>query len=264
VAQELWQEILLPSAEESIWELFHENSKIGEYSQAPSNEEVCARMNDLHESLPFEGYPIVELPSVLNALPVPLDKAIAGRRSVRTFRPQRISLDHLATLLHYGYGISQNNTGTSFPRPFRVVPSGGALYPLEIFFYSASINGLDAGLYHYNSSSHHLRFLREGNAIATISAMIIQPEIAIGASLMFFITAVFERSVFKYSDRGYRFILLEAGHVAQNFNLVGQALGLASVNIGGFLDRRVDDFLGLDGLTHSTIYMLAFGGTPTS
>jgi SagB-type dehydrogenase family enzyme len=77
--------------------------------------------------------------------------------------------------------------------------------------------------------------------------------------MVIFITSVFERSVFKYGDRGYRFIFLEAGHVAQNINLVAYGLGLASVNIGGFLDRRVDDFLGLDGLTHSTIYMIAIG-----
>jgi SagB-type dehydrogenase family enzyme len=95
----------------------------------------------------------------------------------------------------------------------------------------------------------------------TISKRLVQSDIGQNASLIVFITAVFERSVFKYGDRGYRFIFLEAGHVAQNINLVATALGLGSVNIGGFFDREIDEFLDLDGVTHSTIYMVAIGGT---
>src|SRR5207245_9426145 len=140
-----------------------------------------------------------------------------------------------------------------------VVPSGGARYPLEIFFHSATIEGLQAGLYHYNPAENHLRFLRKGDATNKIAEAMAYPDLAAGASLLVFITAVFERSIFKYGDRGYRFILLEAGHVAQNINLVTNALGLGGTNIGGFFDRQIDDFLGLDGVTHSTIYMIAIG-----
>jgi SagB-type dehydrogenase family enzyme len=88
---------------------------------------------------------------------------------------------------------------------------------------------------------------------------VVQNTIPQAASLTIFITALFERTVFKYGERGYRFILLEAGHVAQNINLVAAALGLGCLNIGGFFDREIDDFLSLDGITHSTIYMIAIG-----
>lgn len=77
--------------------------------------------------------------------------------------------------------------------------------------------------------------------------------------LQFTVDAVFERSTFKYGDRGYRYALLEAGHVAQNLNLAATALNYGCVNIGGFFDRKIDQFLGLDGLTHSTIYMMLIG-----
>jgi SagB-type dehydrogenase family enzyme len=94
---------------------------------------------------------------------------------------------------------------------------------------------------------------------------LVQPELAQGASLIIFLTAIFERSIFKYKERGYRYILLEAGHVAQNLNLVANAFGLGCVNIGGYFDREIDDLLDLDGVTHSTIYMIAIGGkTDTS
>jgi len=42
-------------------------------------------------------------------------------------------------------------------------------------------------------------------------------------------------------------------------NLAATALGLGCVNIGGYFDREIDELLGLDGLTHSTLYMIAVG-----
>jgi len=52
---------------------------------------------------------------------------------------------------------------------------------------------------------------------------------------------------------------LEAGYVAQNINLVSNALGLGCVNVGGYFDRQIDKLLGIDGITHSTIYMMGIG-----
>jgi len=89
---------------------------------------------------------------------------------------------------------------------------------------------------------------------------LVQKNLAYDSSVLFFITALFERATFKYGDRGYRFVLLEAGHVAQNINLASGGLRLGCMNIGGFFDRQIDDLLGLDGVTHSTVYLVAVGG----
>jgi SagB-type dehydrogenase family enzyme len=155
----------------------------------------------------------------------------------------------------------RSNEGTGLPRASRAVPSGGALYPLEIFFFSKAIEGFDAGLYHYNPGQNILRRLRDGDLSPEISRCLVdfQSNLATDASLMVFVTALFERSTFKYGARGYRFALLEAGHLAQNLNLIAGALGLGSINIGGYYDRRVDEVLGLDGLLHSTLYMIGIG-----
>ena len=264
--QRVWQEIFMPgSNEEQLWELFHENSKVGRHTQALSKEEVRSRIGEFHESLPFEGYPRMDLPPSLAPLSLSLEQAITTRTSVRNFSPRELTLEQIATLFFYAYGVTRKNTDTSFPRPFRVVPSGGALYPLEIFFHTASLKGHSSGIYHYNAAEHCLRHLHEGDDTQRISLGLVQPELAQGASLIIFLTAIFERSIFKYGERGYRFILLEAGHVAQNLNLVANALGLGCVNIGGYFDREIDEYLELDGITHSTIYMLAIGGkTATS
>jgi len=255
-----WQHRLLsPNPADQAWELFHENSKNGRFSTSATDQDVRNHVARLHESLPFEGYPIVALPPALAPLPLSLDQAITKRVSVREYRASPSTMPTVATLLHYAYGVNRECPNQDFPRSLRVVPSAGALYPLELFIHAAAIEGLVAGLYHYNPSKHHLRLLREGDGTGTIAEAMLQPEIARGASLILFITALFERSVFKYGDRGYRFTLLEAGHVAQNVNLTATALGLGVVNIGGFLDRAVDEFLELDGVTHSTIYMAAIG-----
>jgi SagB-type dehydrogenase family enzyme len=247
------------NTKECLWELFHENSKLSPYTQFPSQQEVLQWMNELWQSLPFTGYPLIELPTQLTPLETPLMQVLAERMTVRGLSPCTITLEKLATILHYAYGITRDNQGTGFPRPFRTVPSAGALYPLEIFLHSTHIAGLPGGLYHFNTEKTHLRLLREGDETARIREALPHKHIADGAALMIFITAMFERSTYKYGERGYRFTLLEAGHMAQNINLVTMGLGLDCMLVGGFYDRQIDAILELDGLSHSTVYMVAIG-----
>ncbi|MBA5867456.1 MAG: SagB/ThcOx family dehydrogenase [Nitrospira sp. CR1.3] len=260
MTDELWQRILLPPGnDDEVWELFHENSKIGRHSYAFPIEEVREKAREFHESLPYETYPSISLPSPLSAFQMPLEKAILGRVSVRHFEPHTLNLESLATLLHYAYGVNRVSEDSTLARPCRVVPSGGALYPLEIYLHSTRIEGQAEGLYHYNPSTNSLQLLHQEDGTDLIAQTVVQPQIVLGATIVLFITGVFNRAIFKYGDRGYRFTLLEAGHVAQNLNLVSQCLDLGCLNIGGFFDREVDDYLGIDGLTHSTIYMMAIG-----
>ena len=260
MSKQSWQETYLPKGnEDDIWELFHENSKISRYQSHISDQEVQERMKGLHESLVFTGYPMIELPEPLMDLKMPLTQGLSGRVSARELSPRRLSLSDLSTLLYFTYGVTRSNDGTSLPRPFRIVPSAGALYPLEIFFHTSQVEGLPPGVYHYNPSASNLRLIREGDQTQRLSQTVGHSNLALGASLLVFMTAMFERSVFKYGDRGYRFVLLEVGHAAQNLSLISYGLDLASVNIGGFFDREVDECLGLDGVTHSTMYMVAVG-----
>jgi SagB-type dehydrogenase family enzyme len=139
------------------------------------------------------------------------------------------------------------------------VPSADAFYPLEIFFHATHIHGLSSGLYHFNPTKNSVRLLRSGDHSGLIAAALTQKHLAISASLIIFITAMFERTILKYGNRGYRFVLLEAGHVGQNINLAAAGLDLGCVNIGGYFDGQIDALLGIDGLTHSTVYMIGIG-----
>ena len=246
-------------ADAASWELFHENSKAGRHDDYPPVEVINQRMERMVQSLDFDQYPAVPLPASGEPAAMPLAEAIAARTSGRSMQPERLSLGQIATLLHHAYGVTRDNYGTRFPRPFRSVPSGGALYPLELFLHTSRVKDLDPGIYHYNPLRNELRSIRYGDESRQISEALVQRNYAIDASAMIFVTAVFERSIFKYGDRGYRFVLIEAGHVGQNLALTATALGLACLTIGGYSDRAIDTLLGLDGLWHGTVYMAAIG-----
>lgn len=241
------------------WETFHENSKISIFDIPLSDDEVLAKMAEFAESLSFDGYPIVDLPESLPPLTIPLGEAILKRSSAKQMRPRPIRLESVATLLHCAYGVTRDQRALGFPRSFRTVPSAGALYPLELYLHCGHSEAFPSGLYHYDPTKNHLRLLQNGDQSKAIAPMLVQQSMAYDASIIVFITAVFERCTFKYGDRGYRFALLEAGHVAQNLNLAAIGLGLGSINLGGFHDRQIDSFLDLDGLTQSTLYIVAVG-----
>lgn len=246
--------------DEKIWELFHENSKIGFYSyKAPSDRRVALTMKRKEEAFPYHGYPTIKLESVENWESKKLASDLLSRRSALSFKNQELTLKELSILLKYGYGITFESSAPEKPN-LRAIPSAGALYPLDLYFYVAHVKGLQKGLYYYNTVHHHLSLLKPGNFRSEIEAINANPRIVEGASVIFFITAFFERSTFKYDNRGYRFSLIEAGHLAQNLNLIATDLGLGVLNIGGFYDRRADDFLSIDGLRQSTLYMTNVGG----
>ncbi len=257
---EQWDETTLPrGVEDEAWELLHENSKTSRFEAFAPEATVVARMQEFYESLPYGGYPEIELPSPRTVLDAPIGEVIARRVTSRAMQPCPLTFDQLGILLFNAYGITRDNEDTEYPRPFRIAPSGGGLYPLEVFFHTAHVEGLKAGLYHYQPERNSIRRLRDQDETLTISRFLVQEHFAYDSSVMFFLTAVFERSIFKYGNRGYRFVLMEAGHVAQNLILTATAMDLGTAPIGGFFDREADDFLELDGLRHSTLYLIAIG-----
>jgi SagB-type dehydrogenase family enzyme len=249
-----------------VWEVFHENSKNArnwiEVSHG-SLEDTQKRMKEHHESLEYEGHAFVPLPRELVRLALPLDETIVERRSTREMANRRLSLEQVATLLHYSYGMLRDNTFTSTPARTRAVPSGGALYPLEIYLHAAQVDGLERGLFHYSPKEHRLHVLEAEDLRARVAASTLYPQYVERAALVVFITAMFERTTWKYGERGYRYALIEAGHVAQNLALVAAAMRLAAFSLGGYYDRDIDDLIGIDGVTHSTVCTVCIGNVET-
>jgi SagB-type dehydrogenase family enzyme len=265
MALEDFDETLLNEQSDLVWELFHENSKLSRferhptYGLRPSDAMIVDVMKRLRTVKAYRDYPKVPLPTRFPRSKKGFDDVLENRTTARQFGQGAMGLDELAKVLYMSYGITRSNADTHFPRPFRTIPSGGALYPLELYVYASRVDGLAAGLYHYDMEEQSLDVIRQGDESARISACLVQGDLAKSAALILFISAIFFRSTFKYGDRGYRFVLLEAGHLAQNANLTAQEMGLVTANIGGYADRDIDRYLGFDGLSESTIYILLIG-----
>jgi SagB-type dehydrogenase family enzyme len=125
------------------------------------------------------------------------------------------------------------------------------------------VGDLAPRLYHFDPLSADLEVVQSRLAAEELEALSTYPEVASSCAALILVAAIFGRTRFKYGLRGYRFALLEAGHIAQNVVLAATALGLAAVPLGAFYDRRTDEFLGLDGVNESTLYTIAFGAEPT-
>jgi SagB-type dehydrogenase family enzyme len=199
------------------------------------------------------------------ALPAPkapratLSAALTGRRSGRSFGAGAVTLAELATVVDAGYGVTHAGAEED-PQPLRAAPSGGALYPLEVYVVAARIEGAQPGLYHLDPLRHALEVHSLGREqLAALKEAAIYPEIVDGCAATLLVTAIFWRSRFKYGLRGYRFALLEAGHLVQNVLLMCEALRLAAVPLGGFYDRPIDELLGADGVNESVVYAVCLG-----
>lgn len=189
----------------------------------------------------------------------PLASALAQRSSCRRFAPVPIELAELGTALYAGYGVLERIElwGEFCARP---VPSGGGLYPLELYVLAQRVRHLDGGVYHYVPLGHRLEVVRPDALPAHLSSeMFLGQPYLVQAAAIIVITAVVERSLWKYDDRGYRYLVLEAGHVAQNINLCVAGLGLAALNLGGFFDEDMIALLKLDPDHEIVLYGVALG-----
>lgn len=257
-------EYLQSEGRDIAWELFHENSKTSRaepqiyFGHHPSDATVVRMMRGLRDVKPYADRPKCVLPPEPSNSPE-LDQVLLGRISARAFAPASIDAGDLGGILRRMSSVTRDNAGTDYPRPFRSAPSGGALYPLELYAWARSVDGLSPGLYHYDPHEHDLDDLGPMD----LEHAFVQQDLVGSAAAAILIGAVFFRSVFKYGERGYRFVLLEAGHVAQNALLACAGAGLAAVPVGGYFDRDLDRAIGLDGLHESVVYTLLVGRPPT-
>lgn len=129
--------------------------------------------------------------------------------------------------------------GITHPTGLRTAPSAGARYPLELYVVAGNVDGLAAGVYHYQTEGHRLTRLQGGDLrTALAQAAHAQGRVRDAAAVVVF-AAVYERTTRKYGERGVRYLHMEAGHAAQNLYLQAQTLGLATVVVGAFVDEAV-------------------------
>jgi SagB-type dehydrogenase family enzyme len=250
-----------------VFELFHENSKqrrndfefnkrIYLVNNNPEFHELMARAFKCYRGAEFTPLPIVSPDHGAS-----FEHVTAQRRSVRRFDDSPLEVAHVARLLYFGNGItgSLEPTNHGVLQPVRAAPSGGALYPVEIYPVILRTEQLASGVYHYAVDRHGLELVRGGRFGDVLSQATSDPLLFSHAAVVFVLTGVFGRAHFKYGERGYRFTLLEAGHICQNVLLMATALGLGAVAVGGFIDDEVNDLVDIDGVDEAAVYLIAVG-----
>ena len=180
---------------------------------------------------------------------------ISERHSVRLYSKTALSLQSLSYLLWCSTGIQRIEEGYEF----RTAPSAGALYPIETYLVVNNVESLNSGIYHYAIQKHQLEMLKEGQFGREIAASALGQRMAMDAPVVFVWTAVFQRSKWKYDERAYRYIYLDAGHIAENLALAAVDLKLGSCQIGALYDDEANVLLGIDGTEESVIYMSVAG-----
>jgi SagB-type dehydrogenase family enzyme len=191
------------------------------------------------------------------------DEVVRTRRTIRTFDERLMTFSELGALLDLTNGI----TGVELVPgggeiALRAAPSAGALYPIELYLAVRRVDGLAAGLYHYEPHSLSLALLRSGDPTESVAKVCCGSPLAEAASVTVFFSGVFDRTLRKYGDRGYRYVLLDAGHVAQNLCLAATSKALAVTTTCGFFDDQANELLGLGGLDESVLYVAFVGPQP--
>ena len=206
----------------------------------------------------YKRYPSV--PKVALSSPrieggAPIWDTLRQRSSVRRFQGAPLQEAELSQLLWAAQGITRVGQGFGF----RTAPSAGALYPVETYLVIHAVEGIEPGVYHYGVEKHELDQLKTGDFRTDVARAALDQESAYWASVVFAWTAIFERSKWKYRQRAYRYVYLDAGHIAQNVALGAVALGLGSCQVAALYDDEVNALLEVDGIEESVIYMTVVG-----
>jgi SagB-type dehydrogenase family enzyme len=188
---------------------------------------------------------------------LPLYDILQQRRSERNFIVRPLHATKLSQVLWATQGITMANEY----HQFRTAPSAGGLFPIETYCVINHVEGFKAGVYHYQVPYHGLVLLKEGSFGIELAKAALGQKMLRDAAFNLVWSAVIERSKWKYEQRAYRYIYLDAGHIAQNSALAAVSLGLGSCQIGAFFDAEADKIIGLDGESEFVIYMTAVGET---
>lgn len=196
-------------------------------------------------------------PADLTMPGVDLRRAIEERVSIRQYSQEPLTIEELTYLLWTTQGVK---AVTARPVTLRTVPSAGARHAFETYLLINRVSGIEPGLYRYLAIENALLPITMSPEIATqLTEACLKQQMINTSAVTFFWTAAVERMFWRYGERGYRYLHLDAGHVCQNLYLAAWEINCGTCAIAAFDDDMLNAALGLDGETTFTVYLAAVG-----
>jgi SagB-type dehydrogenase family enzyme len=236
---------------------------VGNYSLPMVGEALSRRnlVDDPGELIPLPSYQKVNSP---------IGPVIRSRRSVRKYSGRALALKAFSTVLFHAQGITGHQELSSLEEnaslgendgiALRAAPSGGGVYPINLYAIALRISDLDVGVYKYIPERHALRMIREaGSQLNPVAfAQFGEIEVNDACLLLIYVYRLFDNSR-KYGDSGLAFALIEVGEIAQNVHLTCTALNLGTCDVGAFRKQYLETLLGLDGLSQHVVHLTVVG-----
>jgi SagB-type dehydrogenase family enzyme len=196
---------------------------------------------------------VIDLP-VPDTLPNPsvsLRSLVEGRLSHRRYAATPLTLAELSYLLWCTQGVK-----VVLPQATRrTVPSAGSRHAFETFILANRVDGLAPGLYRFMAVDHVLAVVDTGAGLAErVMAACLDQKHVTDSAAMFIWTADVYRMAWRYGERGYRYLLLDAGHTCQNLYLAAESIRCGVCAIAAFDDDALNTVLGLDGEQQFALY----------
>jgi SagB-type dehydrogenase family enzyme len=196
-------------------------------------------------------------PDALAVEPVDLRALIEQRRTSRNYTAEPLSMAELSHLLWCTQGV-QDVRGSY--ATVRTVPSAGARHAFETYLLVNAVEDVEHGIYRYLASAHQLIRLPLGEGLTPrITRACMNQEQVARSAVTFMWVAVAERMCWRYGERGYRYMLLDAGHVCQNLYLAAEVIGCGVCAIAAYDDVALNRELELDGAELFVIYVASLG-----
>jgi SagB-type dehydrogenase family enzyme len=244
-------------------QFLHDTRYASDKEEEPSDQQKGLPQPPLE--LPFDvAVPIIDLPDphALNIPDITLQEAINRRHSIRLYRDEPLSMQELSYLLWSTQGVK---AVTARPCTLRTVPSGGARHSFETYLMVRSVAGLEPGIYRFLAIEHKLLPVMHGQDIPAQMARMCKGQKMVELSAVTFIwAAVPYRSVWRYRQRAYRGLFLDAGHVCQNLYLAAEAVDCGVCAINAFEDDDLNAYLGFEAEQQFVIYCASLGKKPES
>jgi SagB-type dehydrogenase family enzyme len=190
-----------------------------------------------------------------------LDECLRRRRSWAPMDAGApIPFGRLAGVLRLAYGTTAvARSGDGVRTPLRATPAAGGLYSTDMFVLAARVDDVPPGLYYFHPGRDELQLVRSDRGLPDLADSTgYAPRVAQAAAVVIYVGA-FRRCQWKYRERGYRAALLDCGHLAQAVGTAAGAAGLIAHPMIGFVDDRLNDLVGVDGVDDAVLHLTLLG-----